>query len=215
GAIALTEAGNDFADEGRTGALDLEAAGDIAVSDADSVALGTVLGESLSVSATDVAIGGTVEVTGTAGFTNSAGGGMVLGAPGTGAGFEITDIELSAIQAAEIGLATAGNGGAGIEVQGAAVEESLTLDAGSGGVSFTTAPTMIGGDLSVSAGAAVFQDSSGSLSVSGVTEIVAGNDADGFRDVVLDHSGNDFGETVSVTGGDVWLADLDDIVLGV
>src|SRR5690606_31330328 len=102
-----------------------------------------------------------------------------------------------------------------IEVQGALLEEALTLDAGMDGVSFTSAPTSVGGALSVTSGKSVVQDGLASLSVAGVTEIVAGNADDGFADVALNHASNDFGQMVSATGGDMWLADLNDIVLGI
>ena len=218
GGITLTRPANDLADEGSGHAVSLAAPGAVTLVDTDSVALGASSGASLTVTADDLSVAGTLDFAGDVALRNGAGGLALVGVdvadldPAT---FDLTDSDLAAIQAGRVVVTTSGT--QGIEVRGVTLDtEGLELQSGAGPTAFTTAPTAVAGDLDVTA-ASISQDASGAVTVGGKTSLSAAGA------IALANPGNDFdadaptataSDEVNATGTAVTLADRDAVALG-
>lgn len=220
GAIVLTQAGNDLADEANPGGatVSFSAPGDVTVVDFDSIALGASSGSNLHVTSTDVSAAGDLVFGGTVRLTNGAGDGMVFGGAaddGSVANYDVTDAEVARIRTAEVLLDTAAGT---IDVQGATLDaESLTIDSGTGSTRFSAATTTVAGVLTVTSGGTISQDAQGAIEVAGKTSLTANGAiqlAAAANDFDSDAVAPDAVDEIDASGTAIALRDRNAVALG-
>jgi filamentous hemagglutinin family protein len=240
GAITLNLPGNNFNTFAATG-------GAVTVSDTNAIALGPITATSLTVdtSANNGAITSAGALTVTGNTTLNAGSGAItLGNTGndfadvtvTGGAISLTDknaLVLNGVNATSLAVDTSTGNGAVTQAAAITVTNAVTVNAGTGNVTFTLAgntfgsfgatgttvtlaqagPVVLGAinatTLSVdtsSANGAISQNAA--ATVTGTATFTAGNGS-----ISLTQAGNNFG-TVAATGGAVSITDVNALVLG-
>ncbi|MEM7422067.1 MAG: filamentous hemagglutinin N-terminal domain-containing protein [Pseudomonadota bacterium] len=214
--ITLANTGNNFANTGTaysvtlTGGTTSTATGALTISDTDSLRLGNLTGYSLSVTAGDVDLSGTVNINAatTALFTNASGGRVTVGNEVANE-FSLGSTDIAAIVASTQSVQITSANQA-VEVEGLTSVAVLDIIAGTGSVDFNTTASSFT-TLTVTSAGSIGQNAG--VTVTGATSLTATYASSLVTGVINMDVASDFQGAVNVSGTNVTLTDSNDLTL--